>query len=159
MSCAKENLAIVLLSAMLLGASPPAGARALAAPIDDSGTATLEPLVGMRWQEVSPRRRASMLMQGRTTVRVRLNLQPWVGHSGRIYMVLPAQRPGPINVSWTTQGQLLPGQLNAGLRTLVYQGRITSPVLQDSLQMLLTVDGTQMRQNYTLSFRFEFDED
>ena len=112
----------------------------------------------MRWQEASPRRRASMLMQGRATVRVRLNLQPWVGHAGRIYMVLPVQRPGPINVSWTTQGQLLPGQLDAGFRALVYQGRISSALLQDSLQMLLTVDGTQMRQNYSLSFRFEFDE-
>ena len=100
-----------------------------------------------------------MLMQGRTTVRVRLDLRPWVGHAGRIYMVLPMQRPGPVNASWTTQGQLLPGQLNSGLRALVYQGRIGTPVLQDSLQMLLTVDGTLMRQNYNLSFRFEFDED
>ena len=65
-------------------------------PIDDTGTVTFQPTVNMRWQELSPRRRNSTLMEGATQVRVRLNLKPWVGRAGRIYMVLPAQLPGNI---------------------------------------------------------------
>ncbi len=60
-------------------------------------------------------------MEGATQVRVRLNLKPWVGHTGRIYLVLPAQLPGNIEAAWTTTGRLLPGRVqvrrpNAGVR-------------------------------------------
>ena len=84
--------------------------RAATMPIDDTGTVTLQPTVNMRWQELSPRRRTSTLMEGATQVRVRLNLKPWVGRVGRIYMVLPAQLPGNIEAAWTTTGRLLPGR-------------------------------------------------
>jgi hypothetical protein len=128
-------------------------------PIDDTGTVTLQPTVGMRWQELSPRRRSSTLMEGATQVRVRLNLKPWVGHTGRIYLVLPAQLPGNIEAAWTTTGRLLPGRVQVGGRTQVYVGPITAAVLEDTLTLTLTVDGTQMRQPYNLLFRFEMDED
>ena len=128
-------------------------------PIDDTGTVTLQPTVGMRWQELSPRRRTSTLMEGATQVRVRLNLKPWLGRTGRIYLVLPAQLPGNIEAAWTTTGRLLPGTVRVGGRTQVYAGPITAAVLEDTLTLTLTVDGTQMRQPYNLLFRFEMDED
>ena len=136
-----------------------ATARAATMPIDDTGTVTLQPTVGMHWQELSPRRRASTLMEGTTQVRVRLNLGPWVGHTGRIYMVLPAQLPGNIEAAWTTTGRLLPGRVQVGGRTQVYVGPITQAVLEETLTLTLTVDGTQMRQPYNVLFRFEMDED
>ena len=133
--------------------------RAATMPIDDTGTVTLQPTVNMRWQELSPRRRASTLMEGTTQLRVRLNLRPWVGHNGRIYMVLPAQLPGNIEAAWTTTGRLQPGRVRVGGRTQVYAGPVTTAVLEDTLTLTLTVDGTQMRQPYNLLFRFEIDED
>jgi hypothetical protein len=134
------------------------GARAATLPIDDTGTVTVQPTMNLRWQELSPRLRNSALMEGAMQVRVRLNVKPWLGRSGKIYMVLPAQLPGDITASWTTTGRLLPGRVQAGSRTLVYSGTINSEVLEDTLMLSLTVDGRRMLQTYSLLFRFEIDE-
>lgn len=141
--------------AAILAAS---GARAATLPIDDTGTVTVQPTMNVRWQELSPRLRNGALMEGATQVRVRLNVKPWVGRTGKIYMVLPAQLPGDIIASWTTTGRLLPGRVQSGNRTLVYSGTINSAVLEDTLMLSLTVDGQRMLQTYNLLFRFEIDE-
>jgi hypothetical protein len=135
------------------------GVRATTFPIDDTGTVTTQPTMNLRWQELSPRHRNGDLMEGTTQVRVHLNVKPWVGHAGKVYMVLPAQLPGNVDASWTTStGSLLPGRVQSGSRTLVYSGTITSAVLEDTLILTLTVDGRRMLQTYNLMFRFEFDE-
>lgn len=134
-------------------------AQAATLPIDDTGTVAVQPTVNLRWQELSPRQRRGDLMDGATQLRVRLNVKPFIGKQGRIYMVLPAQLPGDIAASWTTTGRLLPGRVQSGSRTLVWSGTITAPVLEDTLMLSLAVDGRQMRQAYNLLFRFEIDED
>ncbi len=126
--------------------------------IDDTGSATLTPNVALHWRMLSPRTRASQLMDGISDVRVRLNLMPWIGHTGRIFLVLPAQPPASLTATWTTQGRLLPGMVVSGNRTLVYSGRISSALLEDVLHMVLTVSGGEMSRDYTLNFRFELDE-
>ena len=118
----------------------------------------MQPTMNLRWQELSPRLRNGALMEGAMQVRVRLNLKPWVGRTGKIYMVLPAQLPGDISASWTTTGRMLPGRVQSGNRTLVYSGTINSAVLEDTLMLSLTVDGQRMLQTYNLLFRFEIDE-
>ncbi len=145
-----------LAGAAAIGANV-AGAATL--PIDDTGTVTMQPTMNVRWQELSPRLRNGALMEGATQVRVRLNVKPWVGHTGKIYMVLPAQLPGDITAAWTTTGRLLPGRVQSGNRTLVYSGTINSAVLEDTLMLSLTVDGQRMLQTYSLLFRFEIDEE
>src|SRR5207342_2962446 len=80
----------------------PAGAATM--PIDDTGTVTVQPTMNLRWQELSPRQRRGDLMEGAVQLRVRLNVKPWIGRSGRIYMVLPAQLPGDMTATWTTTG-------------------------------------------------------
>jgi len=134
------------------------GAGAATLPIDDTGTVTMQPTMNVRWQELSPRLRNGSLMEGALQVRVRLNVKPWVGRSGKIYMVLPAQLPGDITAAWTTTGRLLPGRVQSGNRTLVYSGTINSAVMEDTLMLSLTVDGQRMLQTYNLLFRFEIDE-
>ena len=134
------------------------GAGAATLPIDDTGTVTMQPTMNVRWQELSPRLRNGSLMEGALQVRVRLNVKPWVGRSGKIYMVLPAQLPGDITAAWTTTGRLLPGRVQSGNRTLVYSGTINSDVMEDTLMLSLTVDGQRMLQTYNLLFRFEIDE-
>ena len=98
-------------------------------------------------------------MIGTLQLRVRLNVTPWLRRIGRIYLVLPAQQPGAMTAAWTTQGRLLPGQLAAGYRTLVYAGPITTPFIEDVVQLTITVDGRRMLQTYPVNFRFEMDED
>ena len=134
------------------------GAGAATLPIDDTGTVTMQPTMNVRWQELSPRLRNGSLMEGALQVRVRLNVKPWVGRTGKIYMVLPAQLPGDITAAWTTTGRLLPGRVQSGNRTLVYSGTINSAVMEDTLMLSLTVDGQRMLQTYNLLFRFEIDE-
>ncbi len=135
-------------------------AEARTAVIDDSATLPYNAALALHWQELAPRGHASHLMVGTLQLRVRLNVAPWLRRNGRIYLVLPAQQPTGMTASWTTHGRLLPGQLAAGSRTLVYSGLITSPVIEDVVQLTLTVDGRRVAtQAYPVNFRFEMDED
>lgn len=136
------------------------GAQAKSVTIDDSGTQALEPAVAMRWKTAVPTRSpAGTLMVGTTTIRVRINLLPWLHHSGRIYLALPAQQPGPLGLSWTTQGRFLPGQVQSGNRVLVYSGPIAAPFMEDTLTFQFSVDGALMRRTVPVSYHFEMDED
>ena len=144
------------LTALLLTAIAVA-AHGASTPIDDSGTVVLTPTVKMGWQTPVPRGHANTQMTGTAPVRVRLNVTPWLRRAGRIYLLLPAQQPGSIRASWTTQGRLLPGQIVSGTRALVYSGPITTPFIEDLLQLSIVVDGRQMNQAYDINFRFEMD--
>jgi hypothetical protein len=127
--------------------------------IDDSGTLPYNAALAMRWQQLEPRARGNNQMSGTLQLRVRLNVSPWLRHTGRIYLVLPAQQPGAMTAAWTTQGRLLPGQVTTGGRTLVYAGPITGPFLEDVVQLTVSLDGRRMLQSYQVNFRFEMDED
>jgi len=128
--------------------------------IDDSGTAALEPSVSLRWKSAAPSRSGrDNLMVGTTTIRVRINLMPWLRRSGRIYLNLPAQPPGPLAASWITQGRFLPGQVHSGNRVLVYAGPIATPFMEDVLTVQFSVDGTLVRRTFPVTFHFEMDED
>jgi hypothetical protein len=134
-------------------------AQAKSITIDDSGTQALEPTVSMRWKTAAPSRSgAGNLLVGTTTVRVRINVTPWLRHSGRIYLSLPAQQPGPLSLSWVTQGRFLPGQVQSGNRVLVYAGPITAPFMEDTLTFQFTVDGALMRRSVPVTYHFEMDE-
>jgi hypothetical protein len=127
--------------------------------IDDSGTQALDPSVSMRWKTATPARSATdNVMIGTTTIRVRINVMPWLKHSGRIYLSLPAQQPGPIRLSWITQGRFLPGQVQSGNRTLIYSGPITAPFMEDTLTLQFVVDGSHMQRAVPVTYHFEMDE-
>ena len=135
-------------------------ARAKTTTIDDSGTQALEPSVSLRWKTAAPPRSgADNSMVGTTTIRVRLNVMPWMRRSGRIYLDLPAQQPGPITASWITQGKLMPGQVRSGNRVLIYSGPIASPFMEDVLKFQFSVDGSLVRRAFPVTFHFEIDED
>ena len=128
--------------------------------IDDSGTQALEPSVALRWESAAPSRSGGgNLMVGTTTIRVRINVMPWLRRSGRIYLDLPAQQPGPMSVSWSTQGRFMPGRVRTGNRVLIYTGPIATPFMEDVLTFQFSVDGALIRRAVPVSFRFEMDED
>jgi hypothetical protein len=136
-----------------------APAQANSITIDDSGTQALDPAVSMRWKTATPARSAAdNVMIGTTTIRVRINVTPWLKRSGRIYLSLPAQQPGPIRLSWITQGRFLPGQVQSGNRMLIYSGPITTPFMEDTLTLQFVVDGTLMRRAVPVTYHFEMDE-
>jgi hypothetical protein len=127
--------------------------------LDDSGSQALEAAVNMHWKSTRPSRtRADNLMVGTTTIRVRINVLPWLRRSGRIYLVLPAQPPGPLSASWITQGRLLPGQMQSGNRVLVYAGPITTPFIEDVLKFQFGVDGNLLQRALPVTYHFEMDE-
>jgi hypothetical protein len=147
----------LLLLLIVLAAAVPADAKTTV--IDDSGTLPYDAPLVLHWQQLSPRRPVNNRMTGTLTLRVKLNVAPWLRRPGRIYLVLPAQQPGAMSATWSTQGRLLAGRVSSGTRSLVYSGSITTPFIEDVLQLTLEVDGTQMRQLYHVNFRFEMDED
>ena len=137
-------------------------ARAKTTAIDDSGTQALEPSVNLRWKAATPSRsrsRRDNLMVGTTTIRVRINVTPWLRRSGRIFLTLPAQQPGPITASWVTQGRFMPGQVQSGNRTLVYAGPIAAPFMEEVMKFEFNVDGTLVQHPLPVTFHFEMDEE
>lgn len=127
--------------------------------IDDSGTLPYNAALALRWQQPGPRSPDANRMVGTLTLRVRLNVTPWLRRSGRIYLALPAQERGTLRARWSTQGRLLPGEVAAGGRTLVYAGPVTTPFIEDTVELTLNVDGRRMAQSHPVSFRFEMDTD
>jgi hypothetical protein len=127
--------------------------------LDDSGTQALEPSVTLRWKSSTPSRSgAQNLLIGTTTIRVRINVMPWLKRNGRIYLALPAQPPGPLTASWTTQGVLQAGQLQSGNRVLVYAGPISTAFMEDVLRFQFTVNAALLGRACPVSFHFELEE-
>lgn len=126
--------------------------------VDDSGTVVLDPVLEMQWQPPG-RSGSTSLVSASTRVSIQLNLAPWVGRSGRIYMTLP-RTPGPtVRATWRTGGTLLPGSVLSGDRTLVYSGAVTGPVIRDLIDISLEADGTRLSRPEALAFGFEIELD
>jgi hypothetical protein len=111
----------------------------------------------MRWRSLSPARGNDHVVEGTSHVNIRLALQPWLGKTGRIYMTLPPQPIGQVEVEWRTQGALLAGRLVSGQRGLVYAGRINSAKLEDIFAVTVRSDGRLLSVPQRLRFGFEID--
>ena len=132
-------------------------AQAATYPVDDSASQVLSNTVQMKWDDPTPKRGARPTVSGAVTVRVRLNLAPWKGRQGRVYMTLPAQPTGPVTATWTTQGRLRAGTLRAGERTEVLAGVIPGGMLEDTIRLTLQTDGNRLVRVEQLQFSFEID--
>jgi hypothetical protein len=128
--------------------------------IDDSGSIPFESQISTRWRDGgSSGRRMSNDIEGGALVTIRLNLAPWLNRNGRIYLALPQQPVGVVNVDWATQGRMLPGKLQSGQRTLVYAGPIRTSVLEDNFTVRVVADGRRVTASQRLQFHFEIDVD
>jgi hypothetical protein len=148
--------ACVILAAAL---GLPAHARAATFKVDDSASETLQVTSTARWQSLSPRRGAENQVQAQATVRIRLNVKPWVGKQARIYMVNTSGDSFAYQMRWATTGVLLPNQLTPGQRSLVFSGPLNAPQLADTLQIALSTDGRYLSAPAALKFGFEIDVD
>jgi hypothetical protein len=143
--------------AVLLAAALPGGAYAQAYPVDDSGSRVLGSMVRMRWDDPHAGRRPAQTVSGAVEVQVRLNVAPWQGRRGRIFMTLPTQPAGRVDVGWTTRGVLLPGNLRDGERQLVYAGPIRGPLIEDVQRLLIRTEGGRLTRPEHLHFAFEIE--
>jgi hypothetical protein len=126
-------------------------------PVDDSASQPVEATSPMRWRSLSPARGNDHVVEGASHVNIRLAMQPWLGKTGRIYMTLPPQPIGQVEVEWRTQGTLLAGRLVSGQRGLVYAGRINSAKLEDIFSVIIRSDGRLLSVPQRLRFGFEID--
>ncbi len=142
---------------IVVGLAVPLVTHAQTFPVDDSSSEVVGGNVRMRWEQGAPQPGQRPMVSGEVTVLVRLNVSAWQGRQGRIYMTLPAQPAGPVNVSWSTRGRLLPGALRDGERALVYVGLIQSAVIEDTQRLLIRADGGKLVRSEQLKFSFEID--
>lgn len=152
----REPLSVLALALAALSAVP---ATAATFRVDDSASIPNETNVTMRWKSANPNRLTGNTVEGGILITLRLNVAPWLNKTGRIYMALPQQPIGMVNVEWTTQGRLLPGRLAAGERTLVYAGPIRSSTLEDTFVVKVETDGKRLASPQRLQFHFEIDVD
>jgi hypothetical protein len=152
------NSALALMFCAALAGVAPAIAATFV--VDDGASAPQESTALLRWRRFAPSRsNDSNTLDGTIAVVVRLNLAPWMHRSGRVFLALPEQGTGPVRVTWTTQGHLLPGSITPGNRVLVYAGPITTAVLEETLTLQIEADGSRLPGMQRLKFHFEIDVD
>lgn len=146
-------------SLLLAGALAAGTAAAQTYRVDDSASQVLGGPLRLQAITPMPRGELATALIGETSVLVRLDVSPWKGRQGRIYMTLPQQAGGQVLASWTTRGRLLPGALRSGDRTLVYAGPIDADTLEDTFRLRIQADGRDLSRDEQLAFSFEIDLD
>lgn len=127
--------------------------------VDDAGSQVLGGPLRLKPITPMPRGELATALFGETGVLVRLDVSPWRGRRGRIYMTLPQHPGSQVTASWRTQGRLLPGVVRSGERTLVYAGPIDADSLEDTLRLSIQADGRDLGRGEQLAFSFEIDLD
>lgn len=150
----RSRLALGLTCALLA-----ASASAQTYRVDDGGSQVLGGPLRLKPLTPMPHGELATAVFGQTSVLARLDLAPWKGRRGRIYLTLPQQAGTRITASWTTRGRLLPGTLRSGERTLVYAGPIDADTLEDTLRLEIQADGRGLERGLPLAFSFEIDLD
>jgi hypothetical protein len=125
--------------------------------VDDTGTYLSQPSTQMRWRQLVPGRAADHTVEGRVTVALRLNLSPWLNRPARLYMGLAPTDGEQMVATWRTQGRLQPGTVRGGGRTLVFEGVVREPFLQESMVLDLMADGRAFDHPQSLQFFFEIE--
>ena len=143
--------------AALLALARPALAGAATYRVDDTGTYLSQPSTQMRWRQLAPGRAGDHAVEGRVTVALRLNLSPWLHRPARLYMGLAPTEGEQMVASWRTQGRLQPGTVRGGGRTLVFEGVVREPFLQDSRVLDRVADGRATDRAQSLQFFFEIE--
>lgn len=127
--------------------------------IDDSGTVAYPSITEARWTKSASGRGLSTDVEATVRVDARLNLRAWIGRQARIYISSPRSTALAFRTTWTSTGQFLSGELGRNTRALVWTGRVSNPVLSDTLFLTLRTDGRTLTTKQALEFNFEIDVD
>jgi hypothetical protein len=124
--------------------------------VDDTRSTVLDANLPLQWRSLSPAGNDHQV-QGLTRVQIKLDTRAWVGKFVRMYMALPAQPGGAVQVRWQAQGPLLSGQLSSGQRGLVWSGSVPTATLEDVFTVTVQTDGRMLTTAQLLRFYFEVD--
>ncbi|HJR73299.1 MAG TPA: hypothetical protein VJ806_06640 [Luteimonas sp.] len=127
--------------------------------VDDSASQVLGSTLRLKPAATPARGTPVYQVSGEIEVLVRLDVAPWLGRRGRIYMRLPERSGRSVIASWTTRGRLLPGTVRSGERALVYNGPISVRTIEDTQRLRIEADGRYLRPSEQLEFTFEIDLD
>jgi hypothetical protein len=95
-------------------------------------------------------------------VDTRLDTSAFVDVQARIFLELPIQvrglnNPQRLTVSWTTNGLFQDGEVTPGNRRLIFEGRITEPVMRDIFNFTFEVDARFMTELLRLEPVYEIE--
>ena len=140
-----------------------------AAPVRLDDSLSSQPRVWMRqeWRDTFPVRghQPNLLsVLARASVEVRLKTGPYVGKQARIFLVLPTLAntgalPSEMRIEWRTRGTMRAGFAGPGSRTLVYEGRVGTPVTGDWFDFFVTADSRSLGSNVQFEPYFEIETD
>ena len=154
---ASVHATLVLASSLTVGLA--AVADAATYRVDDSGSLPQESTAELQWREPVPSRRGDDTLEGTLVVLMRLNVGPWLNRVGRLYLVVPEQAAPLVRLSWRAQGRFLPGQAVPGQRVLVYEGPVSTPWIEERLELGIEASGSRLEGMQPLTFHFEIDVD
>lgn len=95
-------------------------------------------------------------------VNTRLDTADFVDTLARIFLGLPVQvrglnNPQRLSVSWTTNGLFQNGEVTPGNRQLIFEGRITEPVMQDIFNFTFELDARFLSEMLRLEPVYEIE--
>lgn len=156
----------LLLTVVLAGAAVHAPLTMAAERLNDTSLQKAAQ-IDLRWSAVDWRRGDAdpSFYQMRAEVprvEYRLDMTQYVGRNARVFYVLPGDpgilAPQGLTVRWTSQNGLMrSGEARAGERTAVYEGRISSVMLDEVFDLNLLVDSRYFTGRFRLNPYFEIE--
>ena len=97
-----------------------------------------------------------------SNVDTRLDTSKYLNKEVSIYLSLPILvrglgNPHSLIFSWTTNGLFLDGQLRPGNRQLIFEGRVTQPVMIDNFHFTFELDARDLTQTLRLEPVYEIE--
>jgi hypothetical protein len=95
-------------------------------------------------------------------VDTRLDTSDFVDTQARIFLLLPVQvrglnNPQRLSVSWTTSGLFQNGEVTPGNRRLIFEGKITEPVMRDIFNFTFEMDARFLSEMLRLEPIYEIE--
>ncbi len=150
MGCALTRGTLLLLCSLL-------PATALADRLDDSLSPQQQINLQLDWKTSSidpdklDEKEIHRVIARANNMDTRLDTSKYLGKEVRIYLSLPIlirglSNPQGMNFSWTTNGLFLDGQLTPGNRQLIFEGKVTRPVMIDNFNFTFELDARDLTQ-------------
>jgi len=111
--------------------------------------------------ELDPKEFNAVVAHARN-VDTRLDTSDFVDTRARIFLELPVQvrglnNPQRLSVSWTTNGLFQNGEVTPGNRRLIFEGRITEPVMRDIFNFTFEMDARFLSEMLRLEPIYEIE--
>jgi len=145
-----------------------AAGSAAAAPVrlDDTASPRQRVEATVRWEhdsigELDEEKIYSLIAEVRG-MEFRLNTAAYVGQEAQIFLTVPRfirglRTPDAMRVTWTTGGRLVAGSLRPGDRALVFQGKISTPLITELFDFRIHIDGRQLDRGLEFEPIFEIE--